>query len=151
MTTKTSSEKEAVSIMLIGRWEQAGAKLLALATEFPEEKYETAPVPGVRTFGDVLRHVAFWNLYVADAARGNKTDETANELSRAQYATKASIITALTMSNSKAIAALREHEAGLDPDRAALAESFIEHICEHYGQLVVYARWAGVVPPASRT
>jgi len=137
--------------MLISRWEQAGAKLLALATEFPEEKYETAPVAGVRTFGDVLRHVALWNLYVADIARGNKTDETANELPRAEYASKASVVTALAMSNGKAIAALREHEAGLDPDKAALAESFIEHICEHYGQLVVYARWAGVVPPASRT
>jgi hypothetical protein len=28
--------------------------------------------------------------------------------------------------------------------------SFIEHSGEHYGQLVMYARLAGVVPPASR-
>jgi uncharacterized damage-inducible protein DinB len=137
--------------MLIGRWEQTGAKLASLAREFPEEKYETAPVADVRTFGDVLRHVAFWNRYVADTARGNKTDDTANELPKAKYATKARVIAALTKSTSDAITALREHQAGLDPEKAALAESFIEHICEHYGQLVVYARWAGVVPPASRT
>jgi uncharacterized damage-inducible protein DinB len=150
MTAKTT-ENQAISMMLIGRWEQTGAKLAQLATEFPEEKYETAPMAGVRTFGDVLRHVAFWNQYVADTARGTKTDDTANELPRAKYATKASIISALANSTANASAALREHEAGLDPEKAALAESFIEHICEHYGQLVVYARWAGVVPPASRT
>src|SRR5207244_13355035 len=69
MTAKTT-EKQAVSIMLIGRWEQTGAKLASLAQAFPEEKYETAPVAGVRTFGDVLRHVAIWNQSVADAAGG---------------------------------------------------------------------------------
>jgi uncharacterized damage-inducible protein DinB len=137
--------------MLVGRWEQAGAKLAALAREFPEDKYETAPAAGVRTFGGVLRHVAFWNQYAADSARGNQADDTANELPRENYTTKAGIIEALTKSNSNAIEALREHESGLDPDKVALAESFIEHICEHYGQLVMYARWAGVVPPASRT
>jgi hypothetical protein len=82
MTAKTT-EKQAVSTMLIERWEQIGAKLASLAQEFPEEKYETAPVVGVRTFGDVLRHVAFWNQYLADTGRGNKADDTANELPKA--------------------------------------------------------------------
>ena len=137
--------------MLIGRWEQTGAKLASLAQEFPEEKYETVPVAGVRTFGDVLRHVAFWNQYVAATARGNKTDDSANELPKSKYATKARVIAALTNSTADASAALRDLAGGLDAEKAAMAESFIEHTCEHYGQLVVYARWAGVVPPASRT
>jgi hypothetical protein len=134
---------------LINRWEQLGAKLEGLAREYPEGKYETAPVEGVRTFGGVLRHVAFWNEYLADAALGNKTDDAANELPKADYATKEQVIRALTKSTGDALAALRETD--LDPEKAALAESFIEHVCEHYGQLVMYARWAGIVPPASRT
>jgi len=149
--TTTSTEKQAFSNMLIGRWEQTGAKLASLAQEFPEGQYEITPFAGVRTFGEVLRHVAFWNQYVADIVRGNKADDAANELPKEKYATKARVIAALTKSTEDAIAALGEHQAGLDPEKAALAESFIEHICEHYGQLVVYARWAGVVPPASRT
>jgi uncharacterized damage-inducible protein DinB len=148
--TKQTTEKQAVSTMLIERWEQTGAKLASLAQEYPEEKYENAPVAGVRTFGDVLRHVAFWNQYVADTARGHKADDTANELPKAKYATKARVIAALTKSTGDAAVALREHKDGLEPEKAALAESFIEHVCEHYGQLVVYARWAGVVPPVSR-
>jgi uncharacterized damage-inducible protein DinB len=149
MTAKTT-EKQAVSNMLIERWEQTGAKLANLAQEFPEEKYESAPIDGVRTFGDVLRHVAFWNQYVADTARGKKADDAANELPKAEYATKPKVLAAFTKSTEDAAAALREHSAGLDPEKSSLAESFIEHFCEHYGQLVVYSRWAGVVPPASR-
>ena len=38
----------------------------------------------------------------------------------------------------------------LSPEAAELLVSFIEHNCEHYGQLVVYARLSGIVPPASR-
>jgi uncharacterized damage-inducible protein DinB len=150
MTAKTT-EKQAFSAMLIDRWQQTGAKLAALAQEIPEEKYETAPVTGLRTFGDVLRHVSFWNQYVADMARGNKADEAANELPKEKYSTKARVIAALKKSTVDAMSALREHHAGLDPEKAALAVTFLEHVCEHYGQLVVYARWAGVVPPASRS
>jgi uncharacterized damage-inducible protein DinB len=149
MTAKTT-EKQAVSTMLTSHWQQTGAKLAKLGEEFPEEKYETAPVAGVRTFGDVLRHVAFWNHYMADTARGQKSDDTANELPKAQYATKAQILAALAQSADDALAALREHATGLDPEKAGLAVSFLEHMCEHYGQLTVYARWAGIVPPASR-
>ena len=137
--------------MLIERWEQMGAKLLSLAQGFPEESYETAPVSSVRTFGGVLRHVAFWNLYVADKSQGRAADDSTNELPKDKYATKQQVLTALAKSTEDAAAALRTHPDGLDADRAALVESFIEHVCEHYGQLVVYARWAGIVPPASQS
>jgi uncharacterized damage-inducible protein DinB len=149
-TTAKDNGRQAFSIMLIARWEQAVAKLAGLAQEFPEEKYETSPVVGVRTFGDVLRHVAFWNQYVADTARGSRSEDTANELPRSNYATKARVLAALKSSSDDAISALREHQDGLYTDQVVLAQSFIEHICEHYGQLAVYARWAGIVPPASR-
>src|SRR5215471_498164 len=77
MTTKVV-EQQAVSAALIGRWEQLGQKLAALAEEVPENKFNYRPVDGVRTFADVLRHVAFWNRYVAESAYGRKADDTAN-------------------------------------------------------------------------
>lgn len=149
MTAKTD-ERQALSTLLIGRWELTAAKLADLAREFPEDQYDAAPAEGVRTFGDVLRHVAFWNQYVAQTARGWKADDTANELPKAKCATKAQLIAALTESAGDALAALREQRGVLNAEQMTLAESFIEHTCEHYGQLVVYARRAGVVPPASR-
>lgn len=136
--------------MLIEHWEQAGAKLARLAEAVPEDRFEVAPVASMRTFEAVLRHVAFWNRYVADSARGAKTEEAANELPKNVYSTKAQVIAALVKSTEDAAAALRPHREGLAPETAAMVESFIEHVSEHYGQLVVYAHLAGVVPPASR-
>ena len=149
MTTKTQPQ-ETLSTLLIGRWEQVGRKLITLAEEFPEEKYESSPANGVRTFGDVLRHVAFWNQFVAESARRRQADETTNELPKSEYSTKARIISALTANTAEAAAALRERQAGLDVETAEMVATFIEHTSEHYGQLVVYARLNGIVPPASR-
>ena len=67
--TKKVVQQGAVSAKLIGRWEQVGQKLAALAEEIPESKFDYRPAHDVRTSAEVLRHVAFWSHYVADAAR----------------------------------------------------------------------------------
>jgi uncharacterized damage-inducible protein DinB len=151
MTAKTA-QVETLGTKLIGRWEQAAAKLETLARELPAEKWETRPVESIRTFGDVLRHVAFWNQYVAASARGAKFDDSLNELPQAQYASKADVLAVLKSSAADAAEALREREqaGGLEPGTAEMVVMFLEHTAEHYGQLVVYARANGVVPPASR-
>ena len=143
-------QTENVSTKLIGRWEQVGQKLARLAEDVPENKFEYRPVDGVRTFADVLRHVAFWNRFVADSARAKKGDDTANELPKKEFSTKALVIDALKRSTTDACSALREHKSGLTPEMAEMLVTFIKHNCEHYGQLIVYARMNGIVPPASR-
>ncbi len=150
MTAK-NTEKQAIAGMLTSRMAETGEKLAALAREYPEARFETVPAPGARTFGDVLRHVAFWNLYLAQTVRGQKADGSANELPKSKYGTKAQAIQGLTESTGDAVAALREQKGGLDTEQAAQAQGIVEHICEHYGQLTVYTRLAGVVPPASRS
>ena len=145
--TPEKARKDTVSTMLIGRWEQACAKLAALAEAFPEDRFESRPANGVRTGGDVLRHLAFWNRYVADTARGKKADDSANELPKEDYPTKARVLAALEQSAADATAALRETDAR----NTELLVSFLEHTSEHYGQLVIYARLNGIVPPASRS
>jgi uncharacterized damage-inducible protein DinB len=149
MATK-AVQQGTISAKLIGRWEQVGQKLTALAEEVPESKFDYRPMDGVRTFADVLRHVAFWNRYVADSARGKKADDTANELPKDKFSSKAQILDALRRSTAEATKALQENSSGLGPEMAEMLVTFIEHNCEHYGQLVVYARLNGIIPPASR-
>jgi uncharacterized damage-inducible protein DinB len=141
---------DAFSAKLIGLWEQAGQKLETLGEAFPEAKYDQTPGDGMRTFSEVLRHVAFWNLYVADTLRGKKANDTANELPSAKYSTKGQILKALKETTADAATALREKKAGLEPETVELVVAFVAHASEHYGQLVTYARRAGIVPPASR-
>ena len=148
MATKVV-QQGTVSAKLIRRWEQVCQKLTALAEEVPENKFDYRPVQVVRTFADVLRHVAFWNQYVADSARGRKGDGTANELSRDGYSTKTRIVDALKRSAADAADALKGNASGLSPEMAEMVVTFIEHNSEHYGQLVVYARLNQIVPPAS--
>jgi uncharacterized damage-inducible protein DinB len=139
------------SAMLISRWEQAGNKLAAIADAFPADAYEFRPAEDVRTVGEVLRHVAFWNLYVAAVARGNQADEAANELPKADYPSKTKVVEALRKSIGDSVLALREGAMAQESKIAELIATFLEHTSEHYGQLAVYARMKGIVPPVSRT
>ena len=136
--------------VLLKQWSEIGEKVVQLAEQFPEDKYEFKPVAGVRTFGDQLRHVAFWNGYVAKRARGEKADGKQNELPKADYSTKAAVVNALKTSLADATAALKQGPATPDAKLTELAVSFTEHSGEHYGQMVVYYRLNGIVPPASR-
>lgn len=141
---------ENIRDVILGGWNEVGEKVVKLAEEFPEDKYEYKPVDTVRSFADVLRHVAFWNEYVAKAARGEKPDGRQNELPKAQYATKATIVSALKSGLATAASELKKGPATPEPRAASLWMSFISHSSEHYGQLVVYYRLNKLVPPASR-
>jgi hypothetical protein len=145
-----SARPESLRDMLLGKWNEIGEKVTALAEEFPEDKYDFRPVPGVRTFAEQLRHVAFWNLFVAKTARGEKIDPAINELSKSEYPTKASIVAILKQTVADGAAELKKRD-GTPPLRDTdLWVTFIEHSGEHYGQMVVYFRLNGLVPPASR-
>jgi uncharacterized damage-inducible protein DinB len=137
--------------LLVKRWEQSSRKIAELAEAFPPEKLESRPTDDVRTAGEVLRHVAFWNRYVADSLRGKEADESANELPRESYPTKASLLEELKRGAEEVSTLLREPQNPLDASAAELVMSFVEHTSEHYGQLAAYARWNKIVPPASRT
>jgi hypothetical protein len=149
MATKTIRQ-ETVSTKLIERWEQVSRKLARFAEEFPETKFDYRPAEGIRTVGDVLRHAAFWNRYLSDSARGKKGDDTANEIPKDKFSTKMQIIDALKRSAADATEALKENSSDFSPAMAEMVVTFIEHNCEHYGQLVVYARLNEIIPPASR-
>ena len=148
MNAKAAQEHQ-FSTMLTKQWEQINDKIAALAEQFPEEKYEFSPADGTRTFGGVLRHLAFWNQFVANSVRGIKTDETLNELPVRECPTKAQLVKALKKSAEEATAALQVRTE-MEPQIAELCATFTQHSSEHYGQLVVYYRLSGLVPPASR-
>ena len=130
------------------RWSEIGDKIVQLALEFPEDKYEARPTAEVRTFADQLRHVAFWNAHFCKSLRREDSDGSANELSREQFPTKAKIVNALRKSFDDVKAEL-SHSGREVSDLDGLI-TYLGHNGEHYGQLVVYYRLNGLVPPMSR-
>lgn len=145
---------------LLRSWNEVGAKLIEMAEDFPEDKYDFKPNPEVRSFAEQLLHVAGSTYFFMNIARGEQPGE--EDLSREKYKTKAEVVAALKKSFAEGDAFIRQTgDAGLTKsakypwsDRPVsllgLWADATEHAGEHYGQLVVYYRVNGLVPPASR-
>lgn len=141
-------------------------EVVSLAEAMPADKYDFKPASGeftgVRTFGEQVRHVATM-IYMAAAIvleekspYGPGTNDNGPEDVRS----KAQIVDYLNASIAyarRAMASLTEQNA-LDPlktyfgsqPRSEVAAGIAYHSYDHYGQMVVYARMNGIVPPASR-
>ena len=119
-----------------------------MAKDFPEEKYGYKPTPEVRSFGEVIVHIFSGNVYAAKAGRGEKANW--DELDAKNYKTKAATVEALAKSINDATATLKAVPNARFTTTLSPWLSVIEHSAEHYGQLVVYYRLNGLVPPASR-
>jgi uncharacterized damage-inducible protein DinB len=123
-------------------------KILEMAKDWAENKYSYQPGPGLRTFGEVIIHVASGNIYAAKAGRGENVNW--DELDPKAYKTKAEMVAALQKSIDDAVATLKATPDDRFAKTLAPWLSVIQHASEHYGQLVVYYRNNGVVPPDSR-
>ncbi len=130
------------------QFEDLNRRLLAMAKDFPEAKYGYRATPDVRSFGEIVVHVSSGNAYAAKAGRGEKANW--DEIDSKGYTTKAAMVALLEKTIADANATLK----AVPEDRWAKTVqpwlAVIEHAGEHYGQLVVYYRNNGMVPPESR-
>jgi DinB superfamily len=123
-------------------------EILEMAKDFPEDKYDFRLKPEMRSFGEVIVHVASGNLYADKAGRGEKVKW--DELNGKDYKTKAAIVALL----EKAIGDSEGTLKGVSDE--SLTKSIepwlgvLQHSSEHYGLLVAYYRANRLVPPASR-
>jgi len=141
---------------------------LPLASAMPEDKFGFAPTngefKGVRTFGQQLKHVAAANYIYASTILGEKppVDVGEDEEGPVALKTKDEIMKYLTNSFAyvlKAVDTINEKNV-VSPvknpfgegktTRLAMATLIIGHCYDHYGQMVEYLRWNGIVPPASQ-
>jgi uncharacterized damage-inducible protein DinB len=149
------------SKVLLDNWNDIGRKLIAMAEDFPEDKYDFKPNPAQRSFAEQLLHAAVnVNYFVNNMAKGMKPPT--GDVKRADYATKAAVVEYVKKSFAEGAALIKSKgdrgmsDLCIDPFAnqqarfSDLAWVFIEHSGEHYGQLVVYYRVAGMVPPESR-
>ncbi len=142
-----------------GEWGHVSRQLVALAEAFPAEKYAWRPGPGVRSTSEVFMHIAIANFGLLSVT-GPKmpADLTSPDMEKTVTA-KADAISWL----KRSLDAVTTARAGLKPadfarkvkigGREATVDGMylriIIHANEHMGQLVVYARVNGIVPPWS--
>ena len=154
---------------MLDSWNEVGLKLVAMAEDFPEDKYDYKPAPNMRSFSERLIHAAAANYFFINPAMGQKLP-AGEDPPRAQFKNKAAVVEYVKKSFADGASAIKSKgDPGIsdlvvdpfgydDPQHAGkaqirlneLALNLIEHSGEVYGQLSVYYRVAGLIPPESR-
>src|SRR5258708_22113301 len=87
-------------------WNDVGRKLIAMAEDFPEDKYDFKPTPAQRSFAEQMLHAAGANYFFTNPAMG-KPMPPEEDPKRDQYKTKADIVTFVKKSFGDAAAAIK--------------------------------------------
>lgn len=148
------------SQIVLAQWNEIGRKLIAMAEDFPEDKYDYKATPLVRSFAEQLLHAAGSMYYFTSPAQGQAVP--GEDPPRSKYKTKADVVAYVKKAVEEGAAVIKSkgdkgmNDLATDPETKqktplyAMAFGLIEHSGEHYGQLVVYYRLSGLVPPESR-
>ena len=130
--------------------------VVAGAQKMPEENYSFKPVPEVRSFGQLIGHIAAANSHFCATVLGEAPAATSAEKTKT---TKADLVQALQdavaycnkaydgMTDAKAAEIVKFF--GRDAAKLTVLSLNTAHTDEHYGNMVTYLRLKGIVPPSS--
>ena len=138
-------------------WAAQKDTIVKIANAMPEDKFGFKPTPAQRSYGEQILHVAQVNMMLLSALGGKTTAPPVN----LKATSKADIVKAMSDSFDHGAALLKEFDNTsiqgtvqamfLGPStRARILYFIISHTQDIYGQMAVYLRLNGVVPPASQ-
>jgi hypothetical protein len=131
-----------------GQFADINRKILDMAKDFPEDKYDFKLKPEMRTFGAVIVHIAGGNVYATKSGKGEKANW--DELDPKDYKTKAQVVALMEKVVADSEATLKSLPDASFANTIEPWSSVTEHSAEHYGLLVAYYRANRLVPPESR-
>ena len=161
-TAKTPAKKPKPSEESLAAWNVIARKVIEMAEDFPEDKYDYKPTPEVRSFRQMLLHIAAVNYFFTNAAEGHVVAPAEDDPAPEKYRTKAQVVAFVTQSFADGAAAIQkrgvrgmaQHVKHPFANRLSslnnICRDIVEHSGEHYGNLVVYYRLNKMIPPASR-
>lgn len=143
------------------------SEFVPAADAMPEDKYSFVPTAGefksVRTFAEQVRHVAAVNYMIGAAILEEKSPvDLGGESGPTNLKSKADIMKFLKDSfayaHKAANSVTEKNQVGTVKSpfgegtvtRLGLSTLIVGHCFDHYGQMVVYLRMNGIIPPASR-
>lgn len=139
-------------------WTMVIGNVTAAAEQVPDSSYSYRPVPTVRTFGQLIAHIAGSQDMFCAQALGEKAN--ASDYIEKTTTGKTALLAALEASTAhcqKAYAmtdadAMKRTVTVFAGQRSALWALLYStaHDNEHYGNIVTYMRMLGMVPPSSQ-
>jgi uncharacterized damage-inducible protein DinB len=138
-------------------WEHERDYIMDAAVEVPESTYAFRPTPDVRTFGELIAHLAGAQDAFCAEALGEKppAEDAVEKVAKS----KAALIEALRKSNDHCARAYAQSDADAakpvnpsegDASRFSTLIGNTTHDSEHYGNIVTYMRMNHMVPPSSK-
>jgi hypothetical protein len=125
-------------------WKGVHGKILAMAKDWPENKYDWRPHPDSRSMLEEFRHVTIGLEYSSAQLRGEPFDYMARiKQDEKKPKTRASVLSDMQS------AIVTSYDL-VDKNPAPSLIFWIDHQAEHYGKLVSNYRMNGIVPPVSR-
>jgi uncharacterized damage-inducible protein DinB len=142
--------------MVTSSWDELKKNLSASAALLPEADYGFKPTPEVRSFGQIVGHLANDHYLICSGAKGDKNPNTVDF---EKTTAKADLVAALNKSIAycDSIYTSMTDAIGAQPVelfkqkyiRLGVLNMNVVHSNQHYGNLVTYLRLKGRVPPSS--
>jgi hypothetical protein len=165
--TAKPAEPRTISQVLNGAITNLENDFVPAADAMPEDKYTFAPssgeFKGVRTFAQQVKHVAAVNYLLGAAILEEKPPtDTGGEKGPDAVTSKADIMkflkdsfayvhkAAATINDKNVVSNIKDPFGEGTATRLGMASVVAWHGFDHYGQIVVYLRMNGIIPPASR-
>jgi len=158
MIGKPAAQSATLNAELLKDWTEQKATMMKTADAMPEEKFSYKSTPAQRDYGQQILHVAGGNVMYLRFFGGKAAPPVINRAATS----KAEILKALADSFDYGTAIIREQTEQsmmqtvqtnqfLGPSSKARVIYFlIGHTWDIYGQMAVYLRLNGLVPPASQ-
>jgi uncharacterized damage-inducible protein DinB len=137
-------------------YEMAKGWLVKSAELMPEANYSFKPTPEVRSFGQLVGHVANANYMICATAKGEKNpapqdfEKTTEKAALVQGLKDALAYCDPVYKMADAQLTAPAEMFGIKMTRLGFAFLNVTHDNEHYGNMVTYLRMKGLVPPSSQ-
>jgi uncharacterized damage-inducible protein DinB len=130
--------------------------VIGAAQKMPEENYSFKPTPEVRSFGQLVGHVADANYMFCSLASGEANPMKDIEKTKTSKADLVASLKDAVAYCNKAFDGMTDAKGSqmvrfmnFDLARLTLFSLNTAHTDEHYGNMVTYLRLKGIVPPTS--
>jgi uncharacterized damage-inducible protein DinB len=154
---QTSAPADAGVAAIRSQWQQMSGYLLRAAEQMPDSDYAFKPVATVRSFGQLIGHVAGSQNAMCSMALG-EPEKSEDEIEKSMT-TKAQLVAALRASSEYCRRAYAQSDADASREATVYGDKLTRmfalalnatHDGEHYGNIVTYLRIKGMVPPSSQ-
>ena len=130
--------------------------VIAAAEKMPEESYPFKPTPEVRSFGQLVGHLADSQYFFCSSVAGETAPAGGIEKSKTSKAELVAALKEAVAYCSKTYAGMTDTKGSemmkmmnFDFAKLTVLSANTAHDYEHYGNMVTYMRLKGIVPPTS--